>query len=78
MLGIEQCLIQKMSSLFTPQVVQAMTTREMSTIAAESPETDVERQQCKDRLAVLETGLRDLKILDKHRPGSGSKSPMLA
>ena len=55
-----------------------MTTREMSTIAAESPETDVERQQCKDRLAVLETGLRDLKILDKHRPGSGSKSPMLA
>jgi len=73
-LGIEQCLIQRMHSLFSPEVVQGMTAKEIASIAAESPAVDAERRQCAERLAVLEAGLRDLKILDKHRPSIGGKS----
>ncbi|KAK4552409.1 hypothetical protein LTR86_010423 [Recurvomyces mirabilis] len=71
-LGIEQCLIQKMSSLFTPEVLQAMTTKDIAAIVAESPETGAERRQCNERLAVLEAGLQNLKVLDRHRPGSAN------
>ncbi|KAK4896329.1 hypothetical protein LTR27_005852 [Elasticomyces elasticus] len=67
-LGIQQCLTQKMPLLFSPEVVQGLTAEEIARVAAESHGTDVERQQCAERIAALEAGLRDLKILDKHRP----------
>ncbi|KAK3618030.1 hypothetical protein LTR22_026516 [Elasticomyces elasticus] len=67
-LGIEQCLIQKLPLLFTPEVVQRLTAEEIAGVAAESHAIDIERQQCADRQAALEAGLQDLKVLDKHRP----------
>ncbi|KAK5689249.1 hypothetical protein LTR17_026399 [Elasticomyces elasticus] len=67
-LGIEQCLIQKLPLLFTPEVVQRLTAEEIADVAAESHAIDIERQQCADRQAALVAGLQDLKVLDKHRP----------
>jgi len=62
-----------MHSLFSPEVVQGMTAKEIASIAAESPAIDAKRRQCAERLAVLESGLRDLKMLDRHRPSIGGK-----
>ncbi|KAK5734604.1 hypothetical protein LTR17_008825 [Elasticomyces elasticus] len=67
-LGIEQCLTQKMPLLFSPEVVEGLTVEDIAGIAAESHAIDVERQQCAERITALEAGLRDLKVLDKHRP----------
>ncbi|KAK5710545.1 hypothetical protein LTR17_018817 [Elasticomyces elasticus] len=67
-LGIEQCLTQKMPLLFSPEVVEGLTAEDIAGIAAESHAINVERQQCAERITVLEAGLRDLKVLDKHRP----------
>ncbi|KAK5711678.1 hypothetical protein LTR17_018259 [Elasticomyces elasticus] len=61
-----------MHSLFSPEVVQDTTATEVAYIVAKSPSIGAERLQCSERLAVLESGLRDLNILDKHRSSTGS------
>ncbi|KAK3614949.1 hypothetical protein LTR22_027618 [Elasticomyces elasticus] len=56
----------------SPEVVQDTTATEVAYIVAKSPSIGAERLQCSERLAVLESGLRDLNILDKHRSSTGN------
>ncbi len=66
-LAVEQCLVGRLPSLFTPEMVQKLSEEDVSGLASETEHTTAQRSQCLEKLAVLEEGLRDLKSLDKHR-----------
>lgn len=78
-LAIEQCLLQKLPSLFSPDVVLEMKDEDVSRLAAESEETSAERSRYEEKLIVLESGLSDLQRLDKHRTlfETGNAAPIL-
>lgn len=65
--AVEQCLIQKLPTLFCPQTVHDFSDGEVARHAAESEGTTEERAKCDEKLEILEAGLRDLKRIDKHR-----------
>lgn len=66
-LAIEQCLVKKLPSLFSPDVVFGMDDEAIHRLVAESEEAGAERSRNAEKLGILEAGLRDLRRLDKHR-----------
>ncbi|KAF7504265.1 hypothetical protein GJ744_002523 [Endocarpon pusillum] len=66
-LAIEQCLLQKLPEMFTPEVVFALGPDEIESIAAESEESRVERSRATEKLKVLESTLKVLHSLDRHK-----------
>jgi hypothetical protein len=64
-LAIEKCLVQKLPSLFTQDMVHGMTDEEVSEIAAESLETTAMRDSCTVKRRVFESAIDDFKRLDK-------------
>ncbi len=65
-LAIEQSLIRKLPSLFPPDKAQGLEDSDIQSLAEESEEAVSDRARLRRKLEVLETGLRDLKRLDKH------------
>ncbi len=66
-LAIEQCLVRRLPSLFSPEKVYCLSDADVRRIAAESDEAVAERARLEEKLGTLEAGLRDLRRLDKHR-----------
>ena len=79
-LAIEQCLVKKLPSLFSPDVVFELGDEETCRLAAESDDTSAERSRYAEKLRILEAGLLDLKRLEKRRPiltpSTSSASPL--
>jgi hypothetical protein len=66
-LAIEQCLLQKLPEMFTPEVVFALEPDEIESIAAESEESRIERSRTMEKLKVLEGTLKVLHSLNRHK-----------
>lgn len=66
-LAVENCLVQKLPSLFTPQRVYDLIDDDISRLATESEQTRSERARYTEEVSALETALSDLRRLDKHR-----------
>jgi len=58
--------MQKLPSLFIPEMVYDMTKDTIVRLAGESEDTIAERKRCTEKLAVLDSGLLDLKRFAKH------------
>ncbi|KAK3306692.1 P-loop containing nucleoside triphosphate hydrolase protein [Chaetomium strumarium] len=65
-LAIERCLVQKLPSILSPEIVCDLSDEEVKHIAGESNESAAERAQATEKLAVLENALADLKRLKVH------------
>jgi hypothetical protein len=64
-LAIEDCLISKLSSLFTSSNVAEMSDEELYLLAGETEKSSVERKRLELKQGILEKGLQDLKSLYK-------------
>jgi hypothetical protein len=65
-LAIERYLIQKLPSILSSEIVCDLTDEEVERIAAESSESAVKREQAREKLAVLENAMAELKRLRMH------------
>lgn len=66
MLAIEYHLLRKLPTVLDPEIVHNLTDAQIADLAAESEEVSTERLRCSEKLAVLRSGLEDLRRLDKH------------
>lgn len=66
-LAIEDCLINKLSTLFRSSNVLEMSHEDLSRLAGETPESSLERKRLETKRGILETGLQGLKSLHKRR-----------
>ena len=62
-LAIERCLIQKLPSILSPEIVCDLTDEVVERIAAESSESATERAQATEKLTLLENAMAELKRL---------------
>ncbi|KAK4236071.1 hypothetical protein C8A03DRAFT_45878 [Achaetomium macrosporum] len=65
-LAIERCLVQKLPSILSSEIVFDLSDEEVKHITAESSESAAERAQATEKLAVLENAMVDLKRLKMH------------
>ncbi|KAK3175407.1 hypothetical protein K4F52_010291 [Lecanicillium sp. MT-2017a] len=66
-LAVENCEINKLTSLFHAEVVLDLDDDEVIRLAQESDDAADRRSRCIEKLAVLEAGKDDLKRLEAHR-----------
>ena len=66
-LSIEKCLLQKLPEMFTPEIVMDLDDAQIESIAAESEESQTERNRATEKLNVLQSTLKVLQSLDRHK-----------
>ena len=59
--------MQKLGSIFNPQIVLEMDDGAIEDIAAETEESKIERASTTQKLEVLEAAMQALRRLDKHK-----------
>lgn len=69
--AIEECLLDKVPGIFTPEMVLDMEPGDIEKVAAESEESQAERASSSKKLHILEATLSILRRLDRHKPKSG-------
>ncbi|KAK3935517.1 hypothetical protein QBC46DRAFT_346536 [Diplogelasinospora grovesii] len=74
-LAIKRCLLQKLPSILSPEIVCDLTDEEVQRIAAESSDSAAERALAIEKLGMLESGMAELKRLKMHSAPVGDDSP---
>lgn len=67
-LAIEQCLIQKLPCLLSPEIVYDFKDETTQRLAGETQANTLERRRIAETLRVLESGMTELKRLKRHEP----------
>ncbi|ORY57502.1 P-loop containing nucleoside triphosphate hydrolase protein [Pseudomassariella vexata] len=65
-LAVEACLVAKIPSLFTPDIVFGLSDEDVQRIATENEDIVFERTTLTEKLEVLTDSLRDLKLFSRH------------
>ncbi|KJR84131.1 uncharacterized protein SPSK_09305 [Sporothrix schenckii 1099-18] len=66
-LVVEQCLLSKLTGLFTPDTIYAIADDDIRHLAGENPEATAERARLVEKKTCLEACENELRRLDKHR-----------
>lgn len=69
-LAIEKCLVKRLPDLLSPETIVGLDDATISSIAAETEESRIERSRATEKLKVLESTLVVLRSLDRHQPAS--------
>ncbi|KAK4134804.1 dynamin family protein [Trichocladium antarcticum] len=69
-LAIERCLLQKLPSILSSDIICGLADEQIEDIAAESSESAAERALVTEKLGVLESGMAELKRLRMHSSAS--------
>lgn len=65
-LAIEECLIQKLPSMFGPATVYEMKSEDILSMTLENEDTASERKRCSEKLIAFEAASFELRRLDRH------------
>jgi hypothetical protein len=68
-LGIEFCLMQRLSDMLSTDVIMSLDDKIVQEIAAERPDSQVERARVLTKLQSLEAGLLTLRRIGRHKLG---------
>ena len=74
---IKRCLLQKLPSTLSPEIVYDLTDKEVQPITAESSESAAERALATEKLGVLESGIAELKRLKMHSAPVANNGPIV-
>lgn len=77
-LGIENCLLYPLQSIFTSETVNNMDDSKIRELASEPSFIQEERGRLAQELEKLETGLQTLKIFDSKMPSPRSPTPTVS
>ena len=67
-LGIERCILDGLSDIFSPDMVMRLDDSLIRNIAAETEESQIERARTIKKLKSLEAGLQTLNRLNRNKP----------
>jgi hypothetical protein len=72
MYAVEECLLSRMSTIFTPESVYTLDDKTITRIAGESEQSIAERESLSKKLTVLKDTQKILHRMDRHKPGGRS------
>lgn len=75
MLAIEACIIESLPTLFPPEDILDIDDAMVATLAAEDEDSSRERERCRNKLKILEDGLRELKRVQEHPSLQNNSKP---
>jgi hypothetical protein len=75
--AVEECLLNKIPGIFTPEIVISLEDAIIEDIAAETEESKVERSNTVNKKQILERALVVLHRLDRHKPKGTQRFALL-
>jgi hypothetical protein len=75
-LGIEFCLVEKLSEMLSSEVVMNLDDAVVQEIAGEEEDAQKERARALKKLQSLESGLQDLRRLGRYKQGGKADLPI--